>query len=126
MDFAPARPARQPRESIVPMINVVFLLLVFFLMTAQIAPPEPFPVTPPDAADSSPSTASDIVLFVAADGTPARDGVVGDAALAGLPPGTPLTIRADRALPAPALARLLARLAAQGVTDVALITRGAR
>lgn len=49
MDFAP--PKRRPRaESIVPMINVVFLLLIFFLMTAQIAPPDPFEVAPPNCA----------------------------------------------------------------------------
>lgn len=33
-------PQRRSRpESVVPMINIVFLLLIFFLMTAQIAPP---------------------------------------------------------------------------------------
>ncbi|MGR3522560.1 MAG: biopolymer transporter ExbD, partial [Paracoccus sp. (in: a-proteobacteria)] len=31
------------------MINVVFLLLIFFLLTAQIAPAPPFDVTPPDS-----------------------------------------------------------------------------
>ena len=35
-------PKRRPRgESIIPMINVVFLLLIFFLLTAQIAPADP-------------------------------------------------------------------------------------
>jgi periplasmic protein TonB len=47
MDFG--SPPRRPRaESVVPMINVVFLLLVFFLMTATIAPPDPFASVPPD------------------------------------------------------------------------------
>ena len=31
---------RPARESVVPMINVVFLLLIFFLMSAQIAAQE--------------------------------------------------------------------------------------
>ena len=29
------------------MINVVFLLLIFFLMTVQMTPPSPVPITPP-------------------------------------------------------------------------------
>ena len=56
MDFAPRRPARPARENIVPMINVVFLLLVFFVMTAQIAPPDPFDIAPPEAGDAPPTS----------------------------------------------------------------------
>ena len=47
MEFAPASRPHTPRESVVPMINVVFLLLIFFLMTAQITAPTPVEVTPP-------------------------------------------------------------------------------
>ena len=122
MDFAPRRPARPARENIVPMINVVFLLLVFFVMTAQIAPPDPFDIAPPEAGDAPPPDAPDI-LFVAADGQLARAGLTGDAALDGIAPGQALTLRADRALPAGELARLLGRLAALGVADVALVTQ---
>ncbi|NHX27772.1 biopolymer transporter ExbD, partial [Escherichia coli] len=43
----PQHPRRDRGENIVPMINVVFLLLIFFLMTAQIGPPAPIDVTPP-------------------------------------------------------------------------------
>ena len=62
MRFAPpgARP-RRPRESAVPMINIVFLLLIFFLMTATIAPPAPFAVTPP-AAERAGETGAGPVL----------------------------------------------------------------
>jgi biopolymer transport protein ExbD len=49
MDFGRARP--RPRgESVVPMINVVFLLLIFFVMTATIVPPDPFAARPPSSA----------------------------------------------------------------------------
>jgi len=40
MEFARPR-HRRPLEPIVPMINVVFLLLIFFLMSAQIRTPRP-------------------------------------------------------------------------------------
>lgn len=123
MDFAPARPARPRAESIVPMINVVFLLQIFFLMTAQIAPPDPVDVTPPEAAavaaERQPGT-----LFIGPDGTPYFNGSIGDAALAALEGwgDAPLPIRADAALPAANLAALLPRLAEMGVSRIDLLT----
>ena len=129
MDFAPPRRPVPLREPVLPMINVVFLLLIFFLMTAQIAPPDMLEVTPPDAmggdVDGPDARGAPQVLFVAADGMVASDspegGVSGDAALAMLDPDRALSVRADRDLPAHALAALLARLAVIGVTDVMLV-----
>jgi biopolymer transport protein ExbD len=113
---------RQPPESIVPMINVVFLLLIFFLMTAQIAPPDPFDLTLPEALEDSEIDGA-TVLWLAADGTPAMGGARGDAAwaaLAAMPKETTLTIRADRTLPGVELARLMQRLAGLGLRDIEL------
>ena len=120
MRFAAPR-RRRPAENIVPMINVVFLLLIFFLMTAQIAPPDPFAVTVPlsDAGDPAQGPA---VLYVSAAGDLALGPARGEAVFAALDPATPLLIRADSALPAADLARLLPRLAATGLTEVALVT----
>ncbi|MBC7145916.1 MAG: biopolymer transporter ExbD [Thioclava marina] len=61
-----------PRRSgndanLLPMINVVFLLLIFFLISAQLAPPEPFPVTLPSARDQEQQTA-DFTLYLDASG----------------------------------------------------------
>ena len=122
-DAPPRRPAA---ESIIPMINVVFLLLIFFLMTAEIAPPEPFPVTLPASAADTPAPRG-LTLFLGPDGTPGFEDATGPAALARLgerlaaAPG-PLRIRADAAAPAAALAALMPRLAALGVTDLRLVT----
>ena len=123
MNFAPPRPRRRPAENIVPMINVVFLLLIFFLMTAQIAPPDPFDVSPPTARAEDPGDARDI-LYVAADGRLAFGAARGEAvfeALGDRAAEGPLMLRADAALDAADLARLLPRLAAVGVTDIALV-----
>lgn len=124
MRFA-APPRRRPAENIVPMINVVFLLLIFFLMTARIAPPDPFAVTVPasDAGDPAPGPA---VLHVAADGALAFGAARGEAVFAALDPAAPLSMRADTALPAADLARLLTRLVAAGLSEVALLTEAAR
>lgn len=69
-------PRRQRGESIVPMINVVFLLLVFFLMTSQLTAPEPFEVRPPQAATQTQAEAEP-VLFVSRDGRIVFDGEEG-------------------------------------------------
>jgi biopolymer transport protein ExbD len=92
------------------MINVVFLLLVFLLITAEMAPPLPLQVTPPKA-DAEAMAPGDAVLHLAADGTLAMGGLRGEAALAALPPGGALTLRADAGLPAATLAALMPRLA---------------
>ncbi len=121
MRLAPVRPRRQRRENVVPMINVVFLLLVFLLMTARIAPPEPFAVALPEAA-GAPGTGGDEALQVASDGRLAFGGLEGDAALATAAEAEPpLALRADRGLPAADLARILARLAALGQGEVRLL-----
>lgn len=115
---------RQPGESIVPMINVVFLLLIFFLMTAEIAPPEPLQVDPPVATSETPAE-KDQMLFIDVDGVLAYGDLKGDAvltALAARDPALPLMIRADQALPAKTLAQFLPRLAQAGLSKVQLIS----
>lgn len=119
------RPVKRPmRESIVPMINVVFLLLIFFLMTAQITPPDPFEITPPDSSAEAPAEGQRI-LYVSAEGKLAYGDVEDEAvfaALSDLGEGEPLMIRADKAVDASRIAALLPRLAAVGVRNVKLIS----
>ncbi|WP_410218060.1 biopolymer transporter ExbD [Paracoccus sp. (in: a-proteobacteria)] len=106
-------PPRKPRgESIIPMINVVFLLLIFFLLTAQIAPPTPFPLTPPDSRSDVPALAQD-VLYISAEGALAWNEARGEAVwdqIAATEGTDPIEIRADAATPAAALAAHLKRL----------------
>lgn len=125
MDFAPL-PRRRPKEAIVPMINVVFLLLIFFLISAQITPPAPFEVTLPDATGGTAAVPAD-TLHIDADGQLAfnasRGEAVYDALAARATPDAALLIRADAALDAAILARLLPELAARGVSAVELLAR---
>lgn len=122
MDLSP--PPRKPKsESIVPMINVVFLLLIFFLMTSQIAPPDPFEVTAPTARDGTEAEAK-AVLYVNGAGRLHFDGAENGAALRRLQrltsDETTVLLRADSALEATRLAEILAELAGVGVTRVEL------
>lgn len=129
---APRRKANA-EAGLLPMINVVFLLLVFFLIVARLTPPEAFAVTPPKAAGTE--IAGDVILMMAADGDLAFGAVRGrDAVLAALArarrdagasdaaaaPG--LTLRADAAAPAAALGALLPDLAAMGFRQINLAT----
>ena len=122
MQIAPPR-RRPPRESVVPMINVVFLLLVFFLMTSQIAPPDPVEVAPP-LSDRGTPVDRGTRLLLAADGVPRLDGLSGEAALALLaardPAEGPVILAADATLPAAIVARTLRRLAELGLAQVEL------
>ncbi|WP_243612760.1 ExbD/TolR family protein [Shimia aestuarii] len=119
------RPAKRPmRESIVPMINVVFLLLIFFLMTAQITPPDPFDITPPESTAETPAEGQHI-LYISADGNLVYGDLKDDDVFAGfarLGENEPLLIRADKAVDASRIASLLPRLAAAGVRNVKLIS----
>ncbi len=112
-----------PRETVVPMINVVFLLLVFFLMTSQIAPPDPVEITPPQASQGTPVDHGSRLL-VGADGLPRFDGLRGEAAVAAIaardPEAGPLILAADGAVPAETVARLMQQLAAFGVARIEL------
>lgn len=133
MDFRDP-PRRSPQENLLPMINVIFLLLVFFLIAARLTAPEPFAVTPPNTMTEV-EAQGDFTLFIAADGLLGYRDARGDAALAALalsrtdhcattdctanPPR--LTLRADSALPAERLAALLPRLPALGFSSLELV-----
>lgn len=126
MDLSP--PLRKPRtESIVPMINVVFLLLIFFLMTSQIAPPDPFEVTVPTARDGSDAQAK-AVLYIDGTGRMHVDSAEDAAVLPRLQAlnaaETELLLRADATLEAARLAEILMKLAQLNLTRVELaVTR---
>lgn len=120
--FAPLR-KRRMGEPVVPMINVVFLLLIFFLMSAQITSAPPFDVVTPQAAASDGRTPPERTLWIDASGRLAYDTARGDAVWPLVAAGSgPLHIRADAQVPAARLAALLPRLAALGVTETVLIT----
>ncbi|MEZ5756557.1 MAG: biopolymer transporter ExbD [Paracoccaceae bacterium] len=130
MRLAPPR-TRRRSDPLLPMIDVVFFLIVFYMIVSSFAEPEPFPIAPPQSASAAP-VEGELALFLGPDGTVAIAGatgpITGDAALAELAarcaaPGCgPLRLHADAAAPASALAALLPRLAAAGHADIRLVT----
>lgn len=127
----------QPRrhaESILPLINIVFLMLVFFLVAATLKPFSELNITPPSAQDGLKSEHSRDTVLVDADGQISFEGALvtpeelterlrSRMDLGNLPR---LKIMADRALPARVLVDVLAATTAAGAKNVSLITaRGA-
>ncbi|MEM7269944.1 MAG: biopolymer transporter ExbD [Pseudomonadota bacterium] len=123
MDFSEPR-ATRPSEPFVPMINVVFLLLIFFLMTAQIAPPEPFDLSPPKT-EAGGDPVGQTVLFLSPDGEfgfmEQRGGEAIDAAMAVAAEGS-LKLRVDGGMEARVLAARLKQLTEAGALSVELLT----
>lgn len=126
MEFA-SRPRRPVRENVVPLINVVFLLLIFFMLTATLRPAEPVEVMLPSAEASTPRDEDERPVLALDDaGRLALDGRMVDlAALSALPmeTGPRLELRADARVPARVLLPVLEALGRAGVTDVEVVTR---
>ena len=65
---------RRGGDNLLPMINVVFLLLIFFLISAEMTPPEPFEVSSPEAHLTEEANGS-FTLYTDAQGRLAFNGV---------------------------------------------------
>ncbi len=121
-------PRRRP-ETIVALIDVVFFLLVFFMLIGRMDATAPFAVTPPTGLSGSDMPAGGATLSIAATGGLAVDGVpLGRAAaLARLAdriaaePGLLVRLNADRDTALRLLLPLLGAVEALGARDVALV-----
>lgn len=138
MQLAPIRRGRRA-ESLLPMIDVVFFLIIFFMMVSHFAAPEPFAVARP-SSDGTEAVAGELSLFLDANGQWGHIGptgtVTGEAAFQSLQSAlqaqclavdcvqTPavLLLHADAAAPATLLAEALPQLMAMGFADLRLIT----
>lgn len=122
--FELSNPPRKPRaEAIVPMINVVFLLLIFFLMTSTLSQPSPFEVTPPQALSEIEAQGT-AILFISETGRLFYDGIDGAPAISALASThtiEPVQVRVDADLAASKLAEILSDLSAAGLTRIELV-----
>jgi biopolymer transport protein ExbD len=116
------------------MVNIVFLLLIFFMLAGRIAPAGPFPVTPPPSKSAGDLEPADLSLLVAADGRIALDGeIMTEEAVfehirrrirtAGV---RPATVTADGATAAGHVLKILDRLRGAGLRRVVLVAEDAR
>ncbi|MEQ8344237.1 MAG: biopolymer transporter ExbD [Sneathiellaceae bacterium] len=142
---------------VLPLINVVFLLLIFFMISGQIAEQAAFEVDPPTSQADAQAMRDRMLVLLAADGRAAVGGeeialeeivahilavarkaaeadrveANAGAAAGGVPDGPPalpadlaVRIRADAAVEAVAIVKLIEDLRAAGVGKVTLMTAG--
>jgi len=123
--------ARQDgEENIVPLINIVFLLLIFFMLTGHLAAPEPFDIEPPESAADSDSGERIATVLVSTDGRVAIGGEETD--MAGLSaavtaklkaiPDLVLHLKADGGADAGEVVTVMEVLRAAGISKLTLLT----
>lgn len=127
------RPRRE--DHLIPLINVIFLMLIFFMISGQIRSQEPIRVNPPVSEQQASREASEYVIILDADGRMAvgnrlvsrealherlvawQAATAADGSIAGI------TLKADVAVTAGRLRETLALLETAGIEQVELITR---
>ena len=70
------RTGRRLLISLTPMIDVVFIMLIFFMVTGRPTVPDPFQIEPPASASEGPMNAQELLVLIGADGRLALDGIV--------------------------------------------------
>lgn len=83
MRFTKPRPQKASDDALIPLINIVFLMLIFFMIAGQIQPPEVLSIDPPNSRQSRLIKPERILLLMDAQGRVALDGEVFPASLLG-------------------------------------------
>ncbi|GAB3678209.1 ExbD/TolR family protein [Salinisphaera aquimarina] len=117
-------------ESILPLTNVVFLLLIFFMLAGRITGPQPFEVDPPRSASEAAADASAIEVQLSSTGALALDGkpveldALTDVVRGELDahPDWPLRLKADGGGDATRVVAVMHALRDAGATKLRLIT----
>jgi len=135
MKLVPRRAPRRRDDHLIPLINVIFLMLIFFMIVGQIRPAEALRVEPPKTQQQISAGAGERVLVLAPDGRLASDGrILSREALrahlgerqaqpgAGKAAPAPLTLKADAAVSAALLRETLDLLADAGIAQVELLS----
>lgn len=129
MEFGRKR-TRRRTPSLAPLIDVVFLLLIFFLLAGTFAAPLPFPIRLPVSESANPETAGNFVVYVGQDGRLAFSN--GSGSLAEFESGLrervtggtadSVTIQSDASAPSGIVVGLLRRIEQTGVSNVRLLS----
>ena len=121
---------RSSDDSVLPLINVVFLLLIFFMLTGKLAVSDPFEVAPPESGSEGPSGSRDMIVLVGREGQVALDGRVlseaefGAAVAERLEENQPFQIqlKADQLAEATLVVRVMEMMREAGIERVQLLT----
>ena len=116
-------PSRVKKESIIPMVNVIFLLLIFFLMTSSFIVPDPFDLNKP-YADSSNKVSTEERMYISKTGKIFISDKVNENAWRYLEQNIPeeLLLIIDSSFPAKDLLDISEKLKELGVIELNLLT----
>ena len=125
---APLRLRRTSDDNMIPLINIVFLLLIFFMVASQIAAFRPANVVLPEIAATDQAAVPDVSIVVAASGDIFLDERAVDLAQLGTwieAQGTAfydtkISLQADRHVTAAALSPVLSVLREHRISDITL------
>ena len=127
------KPPLKGEINLVPLINVVFLLLIFFMLTSTLATPDRFDVDLPESAQGRAGESEPIVVLIDDAGGFAVNNVA--VAIGGLEPalakaraaapGAGMLLKADGRATTADVVNVLRRARAAGIERVALATREA-
>ncbi|MCU7959043.1 MAG: biopolymer transporter ExbD [gamma proteobacterium symbiont of Bathyaustriella thionipta] len=119
----------EPAEiNLAPMLDILFILLIFFLVTTSFVRESGIQVERPAASSAQAAEASSIMLAIAADGEIWLDGDSVDlrrlkqplSRLHALTPEAPVVIQADRKADVGLLVRVMDQVRLAGIQDIAI------
>lgn len=134
MKIAPPTEANRSELSVVPLVNVVFLLLVFFMLVGQISSPEPLDIQPPRSASGNDDAGQTVKVLLTRDGQIAVENVVvtesrlidSVAEVLARQPAATFQLKADARVDAVRMIRVMENLRDAGVEHLTLLTEHAR
>jgi biopolymer transport protein ExbD len=121
---------REQGENLVPLINIVFLLLIFFMLAGTFTQPELFRVEPPRSLSETQPADEALAVLLSADGRLALEGdAVADAQLVVVlaqrlkdPQAPPVQLKADGQVRSQRLLEVMDLLREAGVEKIRLVT----
>ncbi|QJD58137.1 biopolymer transporter ExbD [Pseudomonas sp. gcc21] len=122
------RGLRSADDSLIPLINIVFLLLIFFMVAGQIAQPQDADIRPPSSISRLALEPAEIELSMKVNGALMLDGVTVDPdtlerrlnSLASEESAVRVSLRADRDATASELDKVFTLLRELGVSTITL------
>ncbi len=118
------KPQKRTFENTIPLINIVFLMLIFFLFAGSVGRDDAKNVSPAETQEQSNRELVAGALIIAPDGTMTQNeqSVIVEELIPLEGSKDPLMIVADKALSGQLLAQTLAALTKQGFSNITLIT----
>lgn len=123
------RPARSARgnDDLIPLINIVFLLLIFFMLAGNLRPPEPDAIDPPRIQQGAAASGDPPTVTLDRDGRLLHEGravprAAQDDTIATLGTSELVRIRADHRVDSHILLTLVEELRRAGTREIELLS----